>query len=228
MTEARTMGRDLQEDILSAVRKSQAAVIEAIQAWTSKVQSITPDLPDLNLPFTDKLPKPHELIASAYDFAEQMLASQRKFAEDALEGDGAADGSPARGTGQEERIRDQVIPVARRARQVRRAIRFAAAEPWPGRSYSGLHRSAARSSTGANGASVVASVRRHRSCPYGDGGPHGSHCCPPDPVAETRLGSWWCAPVSGCWMSIRSSWLGDATRTRCWPWPTTSRRFLPW
>jgi hypothetical protein len=84
MTEARTMGRDLQEDILSTVRKSQAAVIEAIQTWTSKVQSITPDLPDMSLPFTDKLPKPHELIASAYDFAEQMLASQRKFAEDVL------------------------------------------------------------------------------------------------------------------------------------------------
>jgi hypothetical protein len=84
MTEARTMSRDLQEDILSAVRKSQAAVIEAIQTWTSKVQSITPDLPDMSLPFTDKLPKPHELIASAYDFAEQMLAGQRKFAEDAL------------------------------------------------------------------------------------------------------------------------------------------------
>jgi hypothetical protein len=84
MTEARTMGRDLQEDVLSAVRKGQAAVVEAIQIWTSKVQSITPDLPDLSLPFTDKLPKPHELIASAYDFAEQMLASQRKFAEDAL------------------------------------------------------------------------------------------------------------------------------------------------
>jgi hypothetical protein len=84
MTEARTMGRDLQEDILSAVRKSQAAVIEAIQTWTGKVQSITPDLPEMSLPFTDKLPKPHELIASAYDFAEQMLASQRKFAEDAL------------------------------------------------------------------------------------------------------------------------------------------------
>jgi|ERR1700728_3547280 hypothetical protein len=84
MTEARTMGRDLQEDILSTVRKSQAAVIEAIQTWTSRVQSITPDLPDLSLPFADKLPKPHELIANAYDFAEQMLASQRKFAEDAL------------------------------------------------------------------------------------------------------------------------------------------------
>jgi hypothetical protein len=84
MTEAHTMGRDLQEDILTAVRKSQAVVIEAIQAWTSKVQSITPKLPDVRLPFTGKLPTPHELIASAYDFAEQMLASQRKFAEDAL------------------------------------------------------------------------------------------------------------------------------------------------
>src|ERR1700733_11388687 len=84
MTEARTMGRDLQEDILSTVRKSQAAVIEAIQTWTNNAQSLPPVLPDLSLPFTDKLPKPQELIASAYDFAEQMLASQRKFAEDVL------------------------------------------------------------------------------------------------------------------------------------------------
>jgi hypothetical protein len=84
MTEARTMSRDLQEDILSTVRKSQDAVVEAIQVWTSKIQSFTPDLPDLTKSFTDHLPKPHELVASAYDFAEQLLASQRKFAEDAL------------------------------------------------------------------------------------------------------------------------------------------------
>jgi hypothetical protein len=37
------------------------------------------------VPFAEKLPKPQELIASAYDFAEQLLASQRKFAEDVLE-----------------------------------------------------------------------------------------------------------------------------------------------
>src|SRR5271155_4936797 len=84
MTEARTMGRELQDEVLNTVRKSQTAVIEAIQAWTSKVQSITPELPELNMPFTDKLPKPQELVASAYDFAEQLLASQRKFAEDVL------------------------------------------------------------------------------------------------------------------------------------------------
>ena len=84
MTEARTMGRELQDEVLNTVRKSQTAAIEAIQAWTSRVQSITAELPELNMPFTDKLPKPQELIASAYDFAEQLLASQRTFAEDVL------------------------------------------------------------------------------------------------------------------------------------------------
>jgi hypothetical protein len=84
MTEARTMGRELQDEVLNTVRKSQTAVIEAIQTWTGRVQSITPELPQLNMPFTDKMPKPQELIASAYDFAEQLLASQRTFAEDVL------------------------------------------------------------------------------------------------------------------------------------------------
>jgi hypothetical protein len=84
MTESRTVGREVQEEILNTVRKSQAAVVEAIQTWTSTIQSITPALPELNVPFTEKLPKPQELIASAYDFAEQLLASQRKFAEEVL------------------------------------------------------------------------------------------------------------------------------------------------
>ena len=84
MTESRTVGQEVQEEILKTVRKSQAAVVEAIQTWASTVQSITPTLPDVNVPFAEKLPKPQELIASAYDFAEQLLASQRKFAEDVL------------------------------------------------------------------------------------------------------------------------------------------------
>jgi hypothetical protein len=84
MTESRTTGQ-VQEEILNTVRKSQAAVIEAIQTWASAVQSITPELPDVNLPFVDKLPKPQELVASAYDFAEKLLASQRKFAEDVMQ-----------------------------------------------------------------------------------------------------------------------------------------------
>jgi hypothetical protein len=81
---ATTIGQELQGDILKTVRKSQDAVVDAIQAWADAVQSIKPPFPDVTVPFNDKLPKPGELVANAYDFAEQLLAAQRKFAEDVL------------------------------------------------------------------------------------------------------------------------------------------------
>ena len=37
------------------------------------------------MPFADRLPKPEDVVASGYDFAEQLLAIQRKFAEDLLQ-----------------------------------------------------------------------------------------------------------------------------------------------
>ena len=83
MTESRPLGQ-VQDEILSTVRKSHAAVVDAIQTWAGAVQSITPSLPELNVPFADKLPRPQDLVAGAYDFAEQLLASQRMFAEDVL------------------------------------------------------------------------------------------------------------------------------------------------
>jgi hypothetical protein len=79
-----TTTQELQGEVLKTVRKGQEAVIDAIQAWADAVQAIKPPLPDLNIPFTDKLPHPAEFVAGAYDFAEQLLAGQRKFAEDAL------------------------------------------------------------------------------------------------------------------------------------------------
>jgi hypothetical protein len=35
----------------------------------------------VTLPLADKLPKPEEFVGSAYNFSEQLLAAQRKFAE---------------------------------------------------------------------------------------------------------------------------------------------------
>ncbi len=84
MTESRKVGQEVQDEILSTVRRSQSAVIDALQAWASTIQSMTPDLPNLDVPFSDKLPRPQDLVAGAYDFAEQLLASQRKFAEDVM------------------------------------------------------------------------------------------------------------------------------------------------
>jgi hypothetical protein len=82
MSETRIPGQELQEEILRTVRKSQEAVIDAIRTWADTVQSIAPKLPAVSVPLADKLPNPQDMVASAYDFAEQLLASQRKFAED--------------------------------------------------------------------------------------------------------------------------------------------------
>jgi hypothetical protein len=82
MTSTPTQG--LQDELLNTVRKSQETVIDALKTWAETVQSITPKLPSIPVPGADKLPKPEDLVASAYDFAEQLLASQRKFAEDVV------------------------------------------------------------------------------------------------------------------------------------------------
>jgi hypothetical protein len=79
-----TATQELQDELLKTVRKSQEFVVDAIQAWADAVQAIKPPMPDLNIPFTDKLPQPGEFVTGAYDFAEQLLATQRKFAEDVL------------------------------------------------------------------------------------------------------------------------------------------------
>jgi hypothetical protein len=81
---ASTTTQGLQDEILNTVRKGQEAVIDAIRAWSETVQSITPKLPAVPVPGADKLPKPEDVVASAYDFAEQLLASQRKFAEEVV------------------------------------------------------------------------------------------------------------------------------------------------
>ena len=97
---ANTPAQDLQEEFLNAVRKSEETVIEAVKAWAETVQSIMPKVPSVQVPGADKLPKPEEVVASAYDFAEQLLATQRKFAEEVVKattslmpgsGDSAAD-----------------------------------------------------------------------------------------------------------------------------------------
>jgi hypothetical protein len=74
----------LTTEVLSAISKSQAVVVDAVEALASAVQSVKPDLPQVNVPFAGKLPSPQDVVAGAYDFAEQLLASQRKFAEDLL------------------------------------------------------------------------------------------------------------------------------------------------
>jgi hypothetical protein len=75
----------MQEEFLSAIRKSQDVVLEAIKTWVESTQAITSKVPLVQLPFADQLPKPEDVVSGTYDFAEQVLANQRKFAEEILE-----------------------------------------------------------------------------------------------------------------------------------------------
>ena len=75
-----------QEEVLAATRKSQEAMMAAIKTWLETVRTAAPKLPSklpqVSLPFTDKLPTPQDAVANAYHLAEQLLASQRRFTED--------------------------------------------------------------------------------------------------------------------------------------------------
>jgi hypothetical protein len=97
MKETMTMASiPTQEEILAATRKSQEAMMAAVKTWLETVRTapgklpsmyapLTDKLPKLSqvsLPFADKLPTPQDAVANAYHLAEQLLASQRKFAED--------------------------------------------------------------------------------------------------------------------------------------------------
>ena len=76
--------QELQDQFLSIVRKGQEIALDAIKSMVDTVQTITPKNPTVDVPFADKLPKPQDVVASGYDFAEKLLTSQRKFAEEVL------------------------------------------------------------------------------------------------------------------------------------------------
>lgn len=85
MTDPRTATQELQSQILDSIRTSQEAMVDALRTWAEIVHSVSPSLPFSSVPFADKLPKPSEMVADAYDFAGQLLAAQRKFAEDVIQ-----------------------------------------------------------------------------------------------------------------------------------------------
>src|SRR5437879_493093 len=99
MTSANTSTQqELQDQFLAIVRKGQEIALDAIKSMVDTVATITPKIPTVDVPFADQLPKPEDVVASAYDFAEQLLASQRKFAEEVLKATSALTPGPADST----------------------------------------------------------------------------------------------------------------------------------
>jgi hypothetical protein len=76
--------QDLQDQFLSIVTKSQEMALDAIKSMVDTVQTITPKIPAVDMPFADRLPRPQDVVASGYDFAQKLLSSQRKFADEVV------------------------------------------------------------------------------------------------------------------------------------------------
>lgn len=106
MNDTRTVGQEIQDQVLAAARKGQQRVQSTVKTVTATAAMIRPQLPTLPRPklsglpkptltvprlpipaqlrekapdLTAVLPTPEQLRASAHEFAEQILTAQRKF-----------------------------------------------------------------------------------------------------------------------------------------------------
>ncbi len=68
-----------QDQILEGIRQSQNAAVEAVKIWAKAVEKVTPAIPAVSVPFADELPKPAQIVESAFDFAQKLLVAQREF-----------------------------------------------------------------------------------------------------------------------------------------------------
>ncbi len=84
MATTATATQELQESFLSAIRRSQEITLQAAKVWVETAGYVTPKVSYAHLPFTNQLPTAHDVVASTFGFAEQILASQRRFADDVL------------------------------------------------------------------------------------------------------------------------------------------------
>jgi hypothetical protein len=82
-----------QEQALKTVKQGQQVIVEAIRAWANTVEKAIPETPVI--PYSDELPKPQEIIKSSFAFAEQLLKSQKEFAESVLDAASPVLGKPA-------------------------------------------------------------------------------------------------------------------------------------
>jgi hypothetical protein len=79
-----TNREELQEDFLSTLRKGQDIALDALKVLVETIQFVTPARPAVNVRLIDRLPKPHQVVADGYDFAEHLLANQRQFADEVI------------------------------------------------------------------------------------------------------------------------------------------------
>ena len=77
--------KQIQDQVLSTIKQSQDAVIQAVTSWSQTVSKLGPQLPEMpTVPLADTMPKPSEASDQFFEFAQKLLASQQDFVQKLL------------------------------------------------------------------------------------------------------------------------------------------------
>ena len=67
----------VQDQVLDAIKAGQSAIISAVSTFAESASPITGKL--AAVPFAARLPKPADVLETAFGFAEKLLATQKEF-----------------------------------------------------------------------------------------------------------------------------------------------------
>ncbi len=81
---ATTIRQELGEEFLTTIRKGEDIALDALKPLVEAVQFVIPTMPVVHMPFVDRLPTAHDVVADGYRFAEHLLANQRQFADELI------------------------------------------------------------------------------------------------------------------------------------------------
>lgn len=78
MTTYLELSKAAQEQVLATIQQGQELALAGVELWAS---SVAPLAKGREFPVPFEAPAPKDVVASSFGFAEQLLASQKSFAE---------------------------------------------------------------------------------------------------------------------------------------------------
>lgn len=76
--ETTTLAAKAQDQLSAAIKQAQDVAIAAVSQVSETLGSVLPDVP--RTPLSERLPDPVRVLTMSFEFAEQMLATQKAYA----------------------------------------------------------------------------------------------------------------------------------------------------
>jgi hypothetical protein len=78
MTTYLELSKTAQEQVLTTIKQGQEIALAGVELWAS---TVAPLVKGQHVPVVFETPAPKDVVANSFGFAEQLLASQKAFAE---------------------------------------------------------------------------------------------------------------------------------------------------